>query len=400
MSARRWGRALAVAAALGALAPAPAAARRGEEAERDSPRVARRIIVDDQGVRIVGDDQRTRRVVRERGAEVRIDVDPERGGIVEVDGDADTLAFQERRVTVVGPGLSVNVDESGMVRMFSDAEVHEGERVEGDVVAVFGDVRVDGQVSGNVVAVGGSVRLAPGARIDGDAVAVGGVLDQPAGATVGGESVSLGFLPLHWGVPTLGMMLGTVLVGWLLSLFMGWVLFLLFPSRMLRTAVTASQRTGGSLVLGLISGPLLVIAIVLLMVTVIGIPIAVLLPLLYLLGLWAGQLALTYALGCRLTRRRLGEGDLMMPLVAGTVFVATFFVLGTLLGGPEGAIRTIALFFSLLGVLLVMGLSLIGVGAFLLSRLGTRPRGLDYRDSALVAAPAPGAGSPAVPPAA
>jgi hypothetical protein len=383
------------------------AATSRHDRDRDSLRVTKKIVVSDDGIEIVGSgvqEQVVRNVVRnvkrnvDRGR-VRVSVDPSDdevdvdGGDGDTNADAgDTLEFKDGDVQIGPHGITVDADEdAGMVRMFSDAEVPPGERIEGDVVAVFGDVLVEGQVSGNVVAVFGSVRMEPGARIDGDAVAVGGALDQPPGAAVGGESVSLGFLPIHWGAPTVGMMIGVVFVGWIASLFSGWILMLLFPSRMVRTAMTASSRTGGSLVLGLVSGPLLIIAIVLLLVTVIGIPIAFLLPLVYLISLWAGQLALSYALGCRLMRRRLGEGATLPPLAAGTLFVAGFFVMGALLGTGEGFVRTIALFFHLLGFLLVMGLSVIGIGAFLLSRMGTRPREFDY--APLVgAAPAAGMG--------
>jgi hypothetical protein len=370
----------ALAAVLAVLVLGALAIPRAAEARREHPdsvRVAKKITIDDRGIQIESGDKRVIRTIGDGDGDgndrVRVRVGPDG---VEVDAHVDTLAF-DNTSEVVGPGIDINVDESGMVRMFSDAEVPAGERVQGDVVAVFGDVHVEGQVSGNAVAVFGSVRMEPGAHVEGDAVAVGGVLDQPPGAQVGGESVSLGFLPIRWGAPSIGMVLGAVFVCWLVSLFLGWILLLLFPARMLRTAVTASRRTGGSLVLGLVSGPLLIIAIVLLLVTVIGIPVAFALPLVYLVGLWAGQLALTYALGCRLTGRQLGHGSMTSPLLAGTLFVATFFVLGVLLGRPEGVLRTIALFFHLLGMLLVMGLSVIGMGALMLSRMGTRPRDLE-----------------------
>ena len=149
---------------------------------------------------------------------------------------------------------------------------------------------------------------------------------------------------------------------------------LLFPNRMLQVAATASRRTTVSFLLGLLSAPLLIITIVLLCVTVIGIPIAFILPIVYLIMIWAGQLATVYLLGSRLMRRPVGEGGLMMPLLVGTLMVAAFFVMGTLLAGPAGLSRTLALFFDLLGVLLVIGLSTIGTGAVLLSRFGSRPR--------------------------
>lgn len=388
------------------LLPTDSAARR----DRDSARVTQKIVVDDRGIEIVhssdedaeGVIERVPRRVSERVARrikdrvkdrveerirhadrIRVSVDATEGE-VNVDGEvdanpSDTLDFKDGGVHIGPHGITVDQNgDAGIVRMFSDAEVLSGERIEGDVVAVFGDVLVEGQVSGNVVAVFGSVRMEPGSRIDGDAVAVGGVLDQPSGAAVGGESVSLGFLPIHWGAPSLGTMFGVVFLCWLVSMFVGWILMLLFPARMIRTAITASQRTGGSLVLGLFSGPLLIIAIVLLLVTVIGVPIAFLLPIVYLMALWAGQLSLTYALGCRILRRPLNGGGMLGPLVAGSLFVAAFFGMGAIFGTGEGVVRTVALFFHLLGVLLVMGLSVIGIGAFLLSRLGSRPRDFEY----------------------
>ena len=384
--------ALGLALALAALfATGEASARIRNRHAPDSGRVVRKISISDRGIEIVrsSEDPDSLRPGRIRGT---LGIG---GKDHSIELDVDSLGFS-RTTKIVGPGVVVDTDESGMVRMFSDAEVPRGERVEGDVVAIFGDVLIEGSVSGNAVAVFGSVRLAPGASVEGDAVAVGGGLDQPQGATVGGQSVSLGFLPLRWGVPALSFLLGLVLIAWLLSLILGWVLMLIFPTRMLRIATTASRRTGGSLLLGLLSAPLFVIAVVLLLVTVIGIPIAVMLPVAYLIAERAGQLALSYALGCRLMQRRLGEGSFMMPMLAGTSFVATFFMLGIVLGRPEGFLRTAALFFDLLGFLLVTGMSVIGVGAFLLSRAGARPREVEYR--AVVGAASHGTAAGSTPP--
>jgi hypothetical protein len=61
-------------------------------------------------------------------------------------------------------------------------------------------------------------------------------------------------------------------------------------------------------------------------------------------------------------------------MALGSAFVALFFVAGAALSGPPGIVRTFALFFSLIGVLLVTGLSILGTGALLLSRFGSRPR--------------------------
>ena len=69
---------------------------------------------------------------------------------------------------------------------------------------------------------------------------------------------------------------------------------------------------------------------------------------------------------------------MMMPILAGTVLVAAFFVIGALLFVAPGIARPLALFAVMLGGLLVMGLTAIGTGAFLLSKLGAEPHDIDW----------------------
>src|SRR6185295_19408174 len=91
---------------------------------------------------------------------------------------------------VIDKGLTVDLADEGegVVRMFSDALVPAGERVTGDVVALFGNADVEGEVTGSVVAVMGSIRLSPDAKVDGDVVTIGGGLDQTDGSNVGGQT--------------------------------------------------------------------------------------------------------------------------------------------------------------------------------------------------------------------
>jgi hypothetical protein len=294
-------------------------------------------------------------------------------GTITVVSDGDSGA-RRRRTVVNGPGIVVDAGESGLVRVFADAEVPAEETIDGDVVAVFGSVRVAGHVKGNVAAVFGSATLEPGAVVDGDVVALGGALDQANNAIVNGESVSLGLFSWHPGVPTVNVLLLTVLGLWAIGFVLGWLLMMLFPQRVQRVALTASHRTAGSFVLGVASAPLVVIAVVLLMITVVGIPFAIVLPLVYLFAVWAGNLATSYVLGCRLLRRPLDGPMSGLALAAGTLIVTLFYVLGAVLAGPQGPLRSLALFFALLGVLLALGLSVVGIGAVLLSRFGNRPR--------------------------
>lgn len=331
--------------------------------------------------------------VHGRSTTKRIEID--KHGITVTRAGASDSASDSAAVTVgddveAGPVRVHGGDNgTGIVRLFSDATVYSGERVDGDVVAVFGSVRVEGEIEGSAVAVFGSVDLRRGANVHGDAVAVGGVLREDQGSRVEGQTVQVGFLPLTLGLPGLPVVLSVIMLAWLVTLFFGWTTAALFPDRLARVAVTSSRRTLASLLLGIASGPFTCIATMVLFVTVVGIPIGVLLPFVYAAVLYVGQLAATYVLGCKLMRRRPGSGGVTMPLVSGSLLVASVFGFGAILWETPGIVRTVALFFLVLGGLLVMGLTTIGAGAFLLSRAGSRPADIDGLDAGGTPAPAP-----------
>jgi len=315
------------------------------------------------------------------------------GGVkVTVNGD-DSISGG-RRVVVVGPHISVD-DDGELVRLFSDVTVAENERVDGDVVTVFGSSRIDGQVTGNAIAVFGSVSLGPRAVVDGDLVAIFGVVNRDEGGSVGGETVDLGFAPLVPGLPALPTLLLIAGLFWVFSLVGGAIVSLVMPQRLIRITATASRRMGGSLLLGLAALPMMITTVFLLGITVIGIPVAVLLPIAFVFCAWIGQYAGLYGLGLKLMRRRLGEGSVFAGLAVGTLFVAAFFAVGALIAGPPGLPRTFALFLVSVGCLISLALQVIGLGAVMLSRFGTRPRELEPVEAVPVAA-APQPATPTV----
>lgn len=370
-------------ALLALLAPGRADARR-HQAVVHRVTGASRVVIDHGGVVVTTDDTTTldsASHVRVGGGDDDVDVD-DQGGTVDING----------------PVIHIHDDGAGLVRVFADAEVPAGKHVDGDVVAVFGSVDVGGNVSGDVVAVFGSVKLRPGASVSGDVVSIGGALDHATGATVGGQSVSLGFLPIAWGMPALPALLGTVLAMWFATVLFGWLLAALARPRLARAAITASRHTAGSFVLGVLSMPMLVLVMTLLFVTLIGIPVAVLVLVLYPLLVWAGQVVGSYLIGCRLLRRRPGEGGMLAPIAAGGLLVAAFFVAAALLSAPEGPVRSVALFCAMLGLLLATGLGAIGTGALLLSRGGQRPEDVALEGAVPPMAPLTPAMPPAVPP--
>ncbi len=269
-----------------------------------------------------------------------------------------------------GEGLVID-DGAGLVRIFSDAEVPHGQHIDGDVVAVFGSVHVAGSVAGNTVAVFGSVVLDSSATVSGDAVSVGGGLDARDGSRVAGQSVSVGFLPLTFGIPALPLTMMMILIGWLLTVGFGSLIGLLFPAQLSRISRTASKRTALSLILGLLSGPFVPVAAILLMVTVVGIPFGLLLPFVWIFATFLGHIAAVRVLGAKFLRRGPGDGGAFAPLAVGSIFVASFFFVGAAFWQMGPMLRSVGVFFYMAGALIHLGLSAIGCGAVLLSRFGT-----------------------------
>ncbi len=311
----------------------------------------------------------------------------------------------------IGHGSIVVEEGTGMVRFLSDAEVRHGDHVDGDVVAIFGNVHVagqvtgdavavfgsvtidtsaavggdaiavlggqhsSGQVSGSEVAVLGSVELRRGASVGGDAVAVGGHVVDADSSRIAGQSVSVSLLPLTLGLSALPVVIAMILLGWVITIFFGWLFAMLFPARLARVAVTSSRHTFLSIVIAGLSILLWPMIAILLMATIIGLPIGILLVLVHPLVVYAGQIAATYVLGCKLLRRRLGEGSALAPIVAGSLLIALFFAAAAVCFTFGGLGAALALFLGLVGLLVLTGLTMIGTGAFILSRAGSRPRG-------------------------
>ena len=183
------------------------------------------------------------------------------------------------------------------MRIGGDVTVDESEIIDGDVVAVGGAVRVDGDVQGDVVAVGGSVTLGPSAVVDGDVTVVGGPLHRDPGATVRGKAqeVSLGGIDFgrwtwsrnpvnQWWRSMLGSafaFVGTLIRVAVLCLFTALVVLFgrEYMERVSTVAAASSVKAGAvGLLAQVLFLPLLVIICVVLVMTIVGIPLLLLLP--------------------------------------------------------------------------------------------------------------------------
>ena len=183
------------------------------------------------------------------------------------------------------------------IHVFGGVTVSRDESVDGQVVAVFGPVRIDGRVSDQVVAVLGSVTLGPEAEVDGDVVAVGGRIDAAPGARIRGQTHEVSFrspdVDIRWApwmaavpfiaYPFNGMarLMGTLFRLLLLGVFGSLILLLMRQpveriGQRVRTEPLKMAMVG--LLAQLLFFPLAFLTAVVLAISIIGIPLLLLIP--------------------------------------------------------------------------------------------------------------------------
>jgi hypothetical protein len=230
------------------------------------------------------------------------------------DREAERESRRERRA---GHETDDRVHVGGSVTVGKD------EIIDGDVVAIGGSATVDGTVRGDVVAIGGSVNLGPTADVENDVVAVGGAVHRDPAAHIGGRVNEVGInfgrfrdgqfnLFNVWRESMFGSafrLAGTLARLGILCLLAALVV-LFGRDYMERAAVRAAAEPLKAGAIGLLAQilfvPVLVITIVLLAVTIVGIPLLVLVPF-AILGLvviaLVGFTGVSYRLGVLLSDR-------------------------------------------------------------------------------------------------
>jgi hypothetical protein len=253
--------------------------------------------------------------------------------------------------------------------------VREGEVVE-SAVAYGGPLVVEGHVEDDAVAFGGDVTLGPKAWVEGDVVAFGGSIRRTETAVVEGETTAFGGdvigaaiakgisdvvdkpkEPHHFHAGDHGPPSVVGMLIWFITLFgIGFIATLLIPTRMklIEGEIHSSPLKAG--LAGLIGAVALVPLTVLLLITIIGIPVAATLWLIVPLAVAVGFTAVASEIGMRL------------PLFRGRKTQAVVLALGL-------ALLLLAAQVPVAGPIAVSALGLIGFGAIVRTRFGSRPGG-------------------------
>lgn len=225
--------------------------------------------------------------------------------------------------------------------------------VEGDVVSFASNVVIDGKVNGDVKLYGGNVTLQNGAYVNGDIHLCGGNWVEGSSSQFHGTVIdcpsSLNQFLANNGGP--GFHLWSILI-WVV---LGVLLTSLLPEHVMLVRTTVLVKGRRSLALGLLSILLAPVILVVLTALIISIPLAIIVAI-GLIAAWAlGVVAVGWLLGEYIVQRIAPQHNTRLLQVA--VGLIVLMVVGSL---------------PYIGLFISVGAGLVGLGAVLLSRFGTR----------------------------
>ena len=292
-------------------------------------------------------------------------------------GGPGKIVFGENYTLKSGDAL-----DGDLVVFGGNVTVEKGANLNGNLVVFGGQISSNGNLNGDVVVFGGQIALAEKAVVTGDVVTIGGQVNQAEGAKVLGQVVNNvspkmqipdTFVRPHINPPHInfnsnpfwtaaGIFYRSVIIAALAMLV---VIFLKPQMEHVSQAIVKQPlMSGGVGLLTVFGGPISILVVaVIMVVTLILIPVAVLV-------IFAGALAIALAwlFGVIALGNEVGErftqsiNQSWAP--AFTAGFGTFLLM--LIGGAIGQIPCIGWMFTFL-------IALVGIGAAVLTRFGTRP---------------------------
>lgn len=318
-----------------------------------------------------------------------------------------------QRVSITS-SVTVEADEVAEVAVAVGGNVQVDGHVEQDAVAVGGSVRVNGRVEGEAVAVGGSVYLGPEAEIDGNVTSVGGRVVREPGARIGGQVSEVSMAGAFFGrdrgdrrhgapwrstfddrLERMGDVFGHA-VGLAVLLLLVVLVTLLMRAPVERVAAKSAEDPWRSLIAGFLTEllffPVLAVIVLILLISVIGIPLLVLVPfvlLLFGIAFLVGIAGVARTVA-GLLERRFGWHlhGVFLPALVGLAAIHLWALFGNGLEAIGGPLDLPAALLWVFGLTLQFVAWTIGLGAVLLTRFGAGPRPVP----GTLPAPPPGGG--------
>lgn len=239
--------------------------------------------------------------------------------VLDVDNKDKVAIFKSIEIP---KGITVNGDA---VAIFGSVTVN-GD-ISGDVVAVFGNVKVSGAVSGDAVAVLGGISVTESGSISGDAVGIVGGVDKAPNGVIRGEIADIN-APINNNRKDEGL-IPKLSYGDMIGLFLIYafscLLLQVIPGRISMMSVESGRlmgrRFGIGFLLTVLFLPASLILSVILAITLIGIVFIPFIYIAFVLAAFIGMVAVEIAIGYRITGNIEGKYATYIHLLVGVVLV-------------------------------------------------------------------------------
>ncbi|MCD6163771.1 MAG: polymer-forming cytoskeletal protein [candidate division Zixibacteria bacterium] len=249
--------------------------------------------------------------------------------------------------------------------------IEEGERVHADVVVVSGDATIKGYVNGDVVVINGNIYVASSGYIHGDAFTIGGRVKKEEGAKITGSTIPFSVISLKHDYNSVYQVIQSILLlAIIINLILSVLALSVFPRPLNRITNKLSDRPFKSFAFGYLFYIGAFLAWLLLLVSVIGIPLAVLgEPVILIILLIISHIAINQIIGIRVFRKK----GMFRSFWYGNLVTAGIPLVLLIIGLITNSLVFFILNMTLLGFLLFIILPL-GFGAACLARFGFPPK--------------------------
>jgi phage shock protein PspC (stress-responsive transcriptional regulator) len=301
-------------------------------------------------------------------------------------------------VRIEDEGTSVSIDTAGGIDFNFDFEhedeeygddivkvgesvfVPAGDVVAGDVVVFGGNAIIEGTVAGSVVVLGGEIRARRGSEIKGDIVAIGGTIEEDEDVVIRGEKILIGGVAGRIGdeldISARTLRALVVAICLFVSLVLYFITMLFLRGRVVRASEHLSSgllKCFGAGVLAWVLGQFaLLIVMIPLIITIIGIPLAVILGMSWFGVVTIAGTVFVYSLGRAIAIRMGFDGGVFARLAVGLAVLMIPAVIAFVVDAAGGPMA-MYVFFQAVTVFVWFFGFLVGLGAMVLSRFGTRP---------------------------
>jgi hypothetical protein len=310
-----------------------------------------------------------------------------------------------KKIIIGGSGVQIQEqgsaaeDDSGMVHYrvnIGDNTLNEGdaivkvaesvfipadETVAGDVVVFGGNAIIEGKVAGSVVVMGGEIRARRGAEIKGDVVAIGGTIEEDEEVIIRGERVQVGGVAseigdrLHVGMRTIRAFATMGIFFVALVLFFITMLFLRGKVERVGTHISAAMfKCFGAGVLTSVVGLFaLLIVMIPLIITIVGIPLAIVL-FVSCIGVYViACAAFVFTVGRAIATRAGIQGGAFTHLFLGILVMSIPEIIAFVIDVVGHSSLAPYVFLQVVSTFVWLFAYVVGLGAIVLSRFGSRP---------------------------